>query len=81
MDCVNRSGFEPEFYIDVSPFVELKERMLACHASQLLRGGDRDFARLLDLMRSQVAARGAESGVAAAEAFRSHRAFKRTRAW
>jgi LmbE family N-acetylglucosaminyl deacetylase len=81
MDCVNRMGFEPGFYIDVSPFVELKERLLQCHASQIQRGGDRDFVPLLELMRLQTAARGAEAGVAAAEAFRIHRSFKRTRAW
>lgn len=81
MDCVNRAGFEPGFYIDVSPFVELKERLLQCHASQIQRGQDRDFAPLADLMRLQLAARGAEAGVTAAEAFRIHRSFKRTRAW
>jgi LmbE family N-acetylglucosaminyl deacetylase len=81
MDCVNRAGFEPGFYIDVSPFVELKERLLQCHASQIQRGQDRDFAPLADLMRLQLAARGAEAGVVAAEAFRIHRSFKRTRAW
>jgi LmbE family N-acetylglucosaminyl deacetylase len=81
MDCVNRAGFEPGFYVDVSPFVELKERMLRCHASQIQRSRDREFAPLVDLMRLQLAARGAEAGVAAAEAFRIHRAFKRTRAW
>ncbi len=81
MDCVNRAGFEPGFYIDVTEFVELKERLLQCHASQIQRGEDRDFVPLLNLMRLQMAARGAEAGVAAAEAFRIHRSFKRTRAW
>jgi LmbE family N-acetylglucosaminyl deacetylase len=81
MDCVNRGDFEPGFYLDVSPFVDLKQRLLQCHASQIQRGADRDFAPLADLMRSQLTARGAEAGVAAAEAFRIHRSFKRTRAW
>ena len=65
----------------MSEFVELKVKMLACHASQIQRGADRDFAPLADLMRLQLAARGAEAGVAAAEAFQIYRSFKRTRAW
>jgi N-acetylglucosamine malate deacetylase 1 len=81
MDCINRASFEPGFYVDVTGFVELKERLLRCHASQIERGKDRDFVPLLDLMRLQMAARGTEAGVAAAEAFRIHRSFKRTRAW
>jgi LmbE family N-acetylglucosaminyl deacetylase len=81
MDCVNRAGFEPGFYVDVTPFVDLKEQMLRCHASQLGRGRDPDFVPLVDLMRLQLSARGAEAGVTAAEAFRIHRSFKRTRAW
>lgn len=81
MDCVNRVGFAAEFYIDVSAFAELKQQLLACHASQIHRSGDRDFAPLAELMQLQMSARGAEAGVAAAEAFRLHRAFKRARAW
>lgn len=81
MDCINRGGFEPGFYIDVSRHVELKEQLLLCHQSQIQRGTDREFAPLIDLMKLQLAARGAEAGVAAAEAFRIHRSFKRTRAW
>src|SRR6185369_10688290 len=81
MDAVTMSGFEPAIYIDVIEQVELKSRMLACHISQLARGSDKDFAPLDDLMRQQLAARGLQAGVAAAEAFRPHVAFKRTRAW
>jgi LmbE family N-acetylglucosaminyl deacetylase len=81
MDTINRAGFEPAFYIDVTDFVPLKEQMLACHQSQLERGEDRDFCPLLDVMRLQHIARGAEAGVAAAEVFRQHLAFKRARAW
>jgi LmbE family N-acetylglucosaminyl deacetylase len=81
MDTVNMSGFAPDFYIDVSDYVDLKRRMLACHRSQLRRGGDADFSPLEELMLRQSAARGAQAGVAAAEAFRSHTAWKRARAW
>jgi N-acetylglucosamine malate deacetylase 1 len=75
------SGFEPSFYIDVTRFLPLKQRMLQCHKSQLARGQDGDFSPLSELMRLQALARGAQSGVGAAEAFRPHIAFKRARAW
>jgi len=81
MDTVNMSGFDPGFFVDISPYVELKNQMLACHRSQLARNQGKDFAPLADLMLQQCQARGSQSGVAAAEAFRAHHAFKRARAW
>ena len=80
-DTINMSGFEPGFYVDVSPHVELKRRMLECHRCQLQRGADGDFAPLMDLMTRQAHVRGTQAGVAAAETFRAHHAFKRSRAW
>ena len=81
MDTLSLSGFQPGFYVDISAYLALKEQMLACHHSQLQRGKDGDFSPLLELMRQQCQVRGAQSGVAAAEAFRIHPAFKRARAW
>lgn len=81
MDTLGMSGFQPGFFVDVSEFMKLKESMLDCHRSQALRGADADFSPLLDLMRQQAGTRGAQTGVAAAEAFRAHHAFKRARAW
>lgn len=81
MDTVNLSGFEPGFYVDISAYLPLKERMLACHRSQLARGEDGDFSPLLELMRRQSQVRGSQSGVEGAEAFRVHHAFRRARAW
>jgi LmbE family N-acetylglucosaminyl deacetylase len=81
MDTINRGGFTPGFYIDITGHLQLKLDMLDRHASQLARRGQRSFAPLAELLRLQAAARGAESGVAAAEAFRLHPAFKRCRAW
>ena len=80
-DTVNMSDFVAEFYVDVSDHVKTKQQMLKCHRSQLQRGGDTDFAPLGELMARQCAARGAQAGVAAAEAFAAHNAFKRARAW
>jgi len=81
MDTMNMSGFNPEFFVDISPFARLKIQLLKCHASQLQRGKDADFSPLVDLLRMQMRTRGTQAGVAAAEAFRAHHGFKRGRAW
>jgi LmbE family N-acetylglucosaminyl deacetylase len=81
MDTMNMNGFTPGFYVDISEFLGLKTQVLACHQSQLRRGKDPDFSPLAELMRLQFRTRGAQAGVEAAEAFRAHCAFKRTRAW
>ena len=81
MDTVNMSDFEPEFFVDVSSYVDLKQQMLKCHKSQLSRGDNASFFPLEQLMLQQYSARGIQSGVEAAEAFRGHRAWKRRRAW
>jgi LmbE family N-acetylglucosaminyl deacetylase len=81
MDTVQMIGFQPTFYVDISRYITVKERMLSCHWSQLARGTEKDFSPLLTLMRQQAQTRGTQCGVAAAEAFRPHRAFKRARAW
>jgi LmbE family N-acetylglucosaminyl deacetylase len=81
MDTIEMAGFEPHFFVEVSAFVELKRQMLGCHRSQLARGSDRDFSPLEEVMLRQVEARGAQAGVRAAEAFRTHPAWKRARAW
>jgi len=81
MDTVNMIGFEPGFLIDVSNQIDLKRHLLACHKSQIQRGKDGDFTPLEEQMIRQSEARGAQAGVAAAEAFRSYLAWKRARAW
>jgi LmbE family N-acetylglucosaminyl deacetylase len=81
MDTVNMIGFDPGFFVDVTDYLPLKQEMLSCHKSQLKRGEDPDFEPLEKLMLRQAEARGAQSGVAAAEAFRIHSAWKRIRAW
>jgi LmbE family N-acetylglucosaminyl deacetylase len=81
MDTVDMHAFSPGFYIDVSDYVSLKRKMLACHKSQLGRGGDSSFEPLEQLMLRQSSSRGAQAGVQAAEAFCLHPAWKRIRAW
>ena len=81
MDTLSMQAFEPTLLIDVGPYVDLKRKMLRCHASQITRADDPQFTSLIDLMERQVRMRGTQAGVEAAEAFRPHLAFGRTRAW
>ncbi len=81
MDTVTGADFEPGFYVDVSEYADVKEQMLACHASQVARENDGDLGPLCELMRVQFRMRGSQAGVQAAEAFQIHRAFRRSRAW
>lgn len=64
---------EPTTWVDISPQLEKKAEMLACHRSQ------RDWLRshhgtdeYIDSMRRHAAMRGGEIGVTAAEAFVQH---------
>ena len=81
MDTIEMIGFQPEFYVDVSRFVELKRQMMRCHKSQLARGDSADVAPLEKMMIRQCEARGAQAGASAAEAFQHAPVWKRTRAW
>jgi LmbE family N-acetylglucosaminyl deacetylase len=63
-----------DFHVDISAVFETKRRMLACHASQrdwLLRQHGID--EYLESQARWAASRGAEIGVAQAEAFRQYR--------
>jgi LmbE family N-acetylglucosaminyl deacetylase len=64
----------PTTYIDISDQLELKARMLACHASQRewLRA-HHGMDEYLEAMRRHSQWRGEQMGVAAAEAFVQHR--------
>lgn len=81
MDTLGMTGFEPTVFMDVTEKVELKEKMLNCHKTQLARGAEGTIHPLEELMLEQLQCRGRESGVSAAEAFRPYATHKRTRAW
>ena len=64
---------EPQFLVDISGVIDIKERMLACHASQ------RDWLRAhhgidqyIITMKAMGATRGKRLGAAFAEGFRQH---------
>lgn len=81
MDTLGMHQFEPGLYVDISEYADLKEQMLACHKSQLVRGAADGFVPLLEELRTQMFARGRQAGVAAAEAFVAHQSLGRSRAW
>jgi N-acetylglucosamine malate deacetylase 1 len=59
-------GFTPNVHVDVSDFLETKLRAMACYRSQVQRAPN---TRSLEALRAQAVWRGAQVGVAAAEAF------------
>jgi len=81
MDTMNMVDFQPGFFVDISDQLLLKQQLLACHTSQMARGCDEDFSPLVDQMTRQNQMRGAQCGVAAAEVFQMHLAWKRPTAW
>lgn len=67
-------SIKPEFYVDITTVMPVKEKMLACHESQ------RDWLRkhhqvdqYLHMMHDWSATRGREIGCQYAEGFRQHR--------
>ena len=79
MDTVQMLGFEPGFYIDITPFMELKLSMMRCHKSQLSRGTD--LPPMERSMELKAQTRGLQAGVESAEAFRIAPLMNRIRAW
>jgi N-acetylglucosamine malate deacetylase 1 len=64
--AIDGEGFRPSRFVDISGYLELKLRALACYTSEM-----RSFphSRSLDAVRALAVWRGAMSGTAAAEAF------------
>jgi LmbE family N-acetylglucosaminyl deacetylase len=77
MDTVAGLEFQPQLYVDVTATLAVKEKMLACHISQLGRGKEARFSNMAELMRDQAKFRGHQCGARYAEAFRPMLAWKR----
>jgi len=61
--------FEPDLYVDVADFMEIKAQALACHKSQLGPDGPAP-GDMIDMERVRARYRGIEGGMEFAEAFR-----------
>jgi LmbE family N-acetylglucosaminyl deacetylase len=69
MDTVGRTDFVPEIYVDITDTFAAKSRMLSCHVSQDTWLQHLYGMRYVEFIAEQASARGAECGVAQAEAF------------
>jgi len=77
MDTIGGTDFIPTEFVDISDFIDIKEKMLLCHQSQarwLLEHDKIDYA---EFMRDISRFRGIQCGVRYAEAFRQYQAWGR----
>ncbi|GGM64259.1 PIG-L deacetylase family protein [Microbacterium saperdae] len=81
MDTYGSHRFEPEGYVDISPVMTVKERMLMQHASQVHWMGSVFGTDVLDPVRAQAGFRGAQAGTHDAEGFRLLRDYPHTGGW
>ena len=69
MDTVGGIGFTPTDYVDITEVIDLKRRMLQCHASQVGTTREKLGRDLLELMEIQAQFRGLAANCRYAEAF------------
>jgi N-acetylglucosamine malate deacetylase 1 len=69
MDTLAGLHFQPAEYVDITPFVEKKKKMLAQHESQLTWLKDHDGIDVMDMMLTAGKYRGYQCGVPYAEGF------------
>lgn len=70
MDTLAGVNFQPTEYVDISDEIDLKIRMLECHASQLVWMKEHDGIDFADMVRTCSRYRGYQCGAAYAEGFR-----------
>jgi LmbE family N-acetylglucosaminyl deacetylase len=70
MDTIAGISFEPEVYVDISSTFEVKQRMLACHASQSRWLEDQYGINYLQFIEYAGRFRGIQCGARHAECFR-----------
>ena len=69
MDTIAGLGFLPTEYVDISPVMEMKRRMLRCHRSQFQAISTLAHRDLEQLIETQASFRGLGGGCAFAEGF------------
>ena len=78
MDTLFGLRFVPTEYVDVSDVIEIKQRALACHKSQVQWLKDHDKVDVVEDMLTASRYRGLQCGVRYAEAFRQIQVWGRT---
>jgi LmbE family N-acetylglucosaminyl deacetylase len=77
MDNLAGIGFLPEEYVDITPVMELKRRMLACHESQVRSMKELARTDMVQMIETQARFRGLAAGCEFAEGFRHLDAYHR----
>jgi LmbE family N-acetylglucosaminyl deacetylase len=77
MDNLGGIGFQPTEYVDITPAMETKRRMLACHASQFAAMRELACTDLAEFLETQARFRGLAAGCRYAEGFTRCDAFQR----
>ena len=70
MDSLAGVGFQPTVYVDITDKIDLKIKMLECHASQLVWMREHDGIDFADMVRTCSRYRGYQCGAEYAEGFR-----------
>lgn len=71
MDTLAGVDFNPTIFVDVTETIDLKLKMLNCHASQVVWMKDHDGIDFLDMVRTCSRYRGYQCGADYAEGFKS----------
>jgi len=72
MDTLAGVNFIPTEYVDISDFIEIKEKMLLAHQSQYKWLKEHDGIDYVEFMRKVASFRGLQCGVKYAEGFRNY---------
>ncbi|TKJ45495.1 LmbE family protein [Candidatus Aerophobetes bacterium Ae_b3b] len=72
MDTLAGVNFLPTEYVDITDFIDIKEKMLLCHQSQYKWLKEHDGIDYVDFMRKVASFRGLQCGVPFAEGFRAY---------
>ncbi len=77
MDCLAGIGFNPTEYVDITPVIDTKRRMLECHRSQVKPMRELAKTDLVELIDIQARFRGLAAGCRFAEGFTRLEAYQR----
>ncbi len=80
MDTLAGVNFLPAEYVDITDFIDIKEKMLLCHQSQYKWLKEHDGIGYIDSMRKVASFRGLQCGVPYAEGFRPYLVWGRIQA-
>ncbi len=75
MDTLTGINFNPEYYVDISPYIDKKLEMLNCHKSQTVWMKEHDNIDFPDMVKTCCRYRGFQCGAQYAEGFTECRVY------